>query len=392
MNERVKIFMESASQMGVAKPELEALTKLFKVCLESALEDEESPDYDTDTSGYDFSEDDYYTEEGNKRPSKYDDEYDDVDEPDTRLSGERRDALKIDKSIWRDDDIGFNELPEQTENIKYESNVGTSLANGYIKFAPKLLDRNLCTAEDADNMVNFIDWLIKAYKKFDPREYMDKIADQYEKRKTYDTDRVDKILNVSSFGPHVIQLLTEIKNTFSDELETAAFTNEASIFPVAKDINAFISDKFNRDSDKANAEQLDQSVVFDDSGFRDVDAEEEKRNPNKEKALTDEEIRQMNNAAKKNTQDTSTKPLYEDETLDADTVEKAVIDFVNFVPTIGLSDSEAAEFDKPVEKKTKKKLKTAAAKRGEVRKMYNGDVVDANAWKKADEDDLWADL
>lgn len=390
MNERVKIFMESASQMGVGKPELEALTKLFKVCLESALmlDDEQNLDYDTDTTGFDFSEDDYDTEDNDERPSKYDSEYDDIDDIDTRLPGERRDSLKTDKSIWRDDDIGLNAPPEQRDNIKYESNVGTSLANAYINFAPKLLDRNICTAKDADNMANFIDWLIKAYNKFDPREYMAKIADQFDRKKSYDTDRLDKIVNVASLGPHVVQLLTEIKNTFSDELATAAFTNEASVFPVAKDINTFISDKFNTDSDDLDAEQADQSIVFDDSGFRDVDAEEEKANPNKEKALTDEEVRQMNSAAKK----TSPKPLYEDESLDSDTVENAVIDFVNVVPTIGLSDKELAEFNKPVKKETKKKLKTAAAKRGEVSKMYNGDVVDAKAWKKSDEDDLWADL
>lgn len=390
MNERVKIFMESASQMGVGKPELEALTKLFKVCLESALmlDDEQNIEYDTDTTGFDFSEDDYDSEDDDERPSKYDSEYDDIDDLDTRLPGERRDSLKTDKSIWRDDDIGLNAPPEQRDNIKYESNVGTSLANAYINFAPKLLDRNICTAKDADNMANFIDWLIKAYNKFDPREYMAKIADQFDRKKSYDTDRLDKIVNVASLGPHVVQLLTEIKNTFSDELATAAFTNEASVFPVAKDINTFISDKFNTDSDDLDAEQADQSIVFDDSGFRDVDAEEEKANPNKEKALTDEEVRQMNNAAKK----TSPKPLYEDESLDSDTVENAIIDFVNVVPTIGLSDKELAEFNKPVKKETKKKLKTAAAKRGEVSKMYNGDVVDAKAWKKSDEDDLWADL
>lgn len=390
MNERVKIFMESASQMGVGKPELEALTKLFKVCLESALmlDDEQNLDYDTDTTGFDFSEDDYDSEDNDERPSKYDSEYDDIDDLDTRLPGERRDSLKTDKSIWRDDDIGLNAPPEQRDNIKYESNVGTSLADAYINFAPKLLDRNLCNAKDTENMANFIDWLIKAYNKFNPREYMAKIADQFDRKKSYDTDRLDKIVNVASLGPHVVQLLTEIKNTFSDELATAAFTNEASVFPVAKDINTFISDKFNTDSDDLDAEQADQSIVFDDSGFRDVDAEEEKANPNKEKALTAEEVRQMNNAAKK----TSPKPLYEDESLDSDTVENAVIDFINVVPTIGLSDKELAEFNKPVKKETKKNLKTAAAKRGEVSKMYNGDVVDAKAWKKSDEDDLWADL
>ena len=47
MNERVKIFMESASQMGVGKPELEALTKLFKVCLESALMLDDEQNLDT---------------------------------------------------------------------------------------------------------------------------------------------------------------------------------------------------------------------------------------------------------------------------------------------------------------------------------------------------------
>lgn len=355
MNERVKIFMESASQMGVGKPELEALTKLFNVCLESALEDEDNIDL-------------------------YED---DVDE-DGQDASSLTDHMKPRWGEEDEDDF------DQTQAEPIESTLGTKLANAYVQIAPKLIDKNMCSVDEIDNLSKFIDWLIKAYKKFNPEEYMDKVAAKYQRRKSYDTDRMDKILDVVSLGSRVVQLLTEIKNTFSDELANATFTNEASVFPVAKDINTFMAEKFNPGSDDLTAEQADQSILYDDSGFRDVDAEEERANPNKEKALTDEEIRQINNAPKKNTQDTSPDTFSPDEEID--TVENSVIDFVNIIPTIGLSDSEAADFNKPVKKETKKKLKTAADKRGEVRKMYNGDVVDANAWKKSDEDDLWADL
>lgn len=355
MNNRVKIFMESASQMGVGKPELEALTKLFKVCLESALEDEDNIDL-------------------------YEDDLDEDGEDASSLTDHM-------KPRWDEED---EDNFDQTQTEPLESTLGTKLANAYVQISPKLIDKNMCSADEIDNLSKFIDWLIKAYKKFNPEEYMEKVAAKYQRRKSYDTDRMDKILDVVNLGSRVVQLLTEIKNTFSDELTNATFTNEASVFPVAKDINAFMADKFNTGSDDLASEQADQSIIYDDSGFRDVDAEEEKANPNKEKALTDEEIRQINNSAKKPTQDTSPDTFSPDEEID--TVENAVIDFVNFVPTINLSDSEVADFNKPVKKETKKKLKTAADKRGEVRKMYNGDVVDANTWKKADEDDLWADL
>ena len=355
MNERVKIFMESASQMGVGKPELEALTKLFKVCLESALEDEDNIDL-------------------------YED---DVDE-DGQDASSLTDHMKPRWDEEDEDDF------DQTQAEPLESTLGTKLANAYVQIAPKLIDKNMCSVDEIDNLSKFIDWLIKAYKKFNPEEYMEKVAVKYQRRKSYDTDRMDKILDVVNLGSRVVQLLTEIKNTFSDEIRNATFTNEASVFPVAKDINAFMAEKFDTGSDDLASEQADQSIIYDDSGFRDVDAEEEKANPNKEKALTDEEIRQINNSAKKPTQDTAPDTFSPDEEID--TVENAVIDFVNFVPTINLSDSEVADFNKPVKKETKKKFKTATDKRGEVRKMYNGDVVDANAWKKTDEDDLWSDL
>lgn len=355
MNDRVKIFMESASQMGVGKQELEALTKLFKVCLESALEDEDNIDL-------------------------YED---DVDE-DGQDASSLTDHMK---PRWNEED---EDDFDQAQTEPLESALGTKLAHAYVQIAPKLIDNNKCSADELGNLSKFIDWIIKAYRKFNPEEYMERVASQYQRRKSYDTDRMDKILNVISLGSRVIQLLTEIKTTFSDELTNATFTNEASVFPVAKDINAFMAEKFNTGSDEFDAEQADQSIIYDDSGFRDVDAEEERANPNKEKALTDEEIRQINSAAKKTNQDTSPDTFSPDEEID--TVEDAVIDFVNFVPTIGLSDSEAADFNKPVKKETKEKLKTAAAIRGEVRKKYSGDVVDANDWKKADEDDLWADL
>lgn len=343
MNNRVKIFMESASQMGVGKPELEALTKLFKVCLESALEDEDNIDL-------------------------YEDDLDEDGEDASSLTDHT-------KSSWDEEDE-MDELnpDEETLNTPVESTVGTKLANAYIQYAPKLLARKMCTPANVGSLHAFITWLLTKFKDYDYKSYLNNAVDS----PSYDTERMDDMLYLVDMGSPVVQLLTDINNTFGDTLKQATLTNETSIFTAARAINDFISETFSQPDVKN--EPADPNIIVAEK-FYDVGSDIDAGDPNekKEKLGADKA-------------ETTSSPDKFDADADMDIIDKAVDAFIKFTPTIGMSDREAANFNKPIDKETKKKLKTAATKRGEVSKMYNGDVVDANAWKKADEDDLWADL
>lgn len=357
--------MESASQLGVGKPELEALTNLFKVCLESALEDEANLDDYPDTDNLDGTF---------------------IDE-----DGEDASTLTDHSTTYYDDDV--NEYDYLGKKIRADkSTLGTTLTNAYIQLAPKLLDRGMCKVDDIDNLATFIDWLLKQYnEKFDKNTALE----PFSRNPSYKEDRIDEVVNVIDKGDKVAQLLKEIKDTFSQELSNASITNEQTIFPVAGSINDFITNKFDNatDDEHLNAEQIDQNVITTEGGFVDIDNDiDHIGDPTEEQLRMAAEAKRASNDArnKKSTSDTQDDSFKDDESLT--TVEDAVNDFLHVIPTVSLSYSEVADFNKPVKKETKKKLKTVAAKRGEVRKMYNGDVVDANDWKNPDEDDLWADL
>lgn len=400
MTNRLKLFTESVSQMDIGPAEVSALTKLFKVCLESALmlDDEENKEYDTDTAGFDFSEDDYYTGDKNERPSMYDSEYEDVTEPDTTLPGERRDDFKKDQSIWRDDDIGLNTPPEQTGDIDYESNVGTSLANAYIKFAPKLLDRNLCTAEDTDNMGKFIDWLIRKFNSIDASNYMMRFANMYSpenksrsksKKILGDGGELDKALDFFSKGQPVITLLKEIKDEFSDELSTASLSspkkvedhdNDSSIFSVAKDINRFVTKKFNSVDDARDIYAEDDTEF--DNGIE-LDAY---LPPEEDNVPMAADTNAMDNYAEKNAKKNTESETDSDKHFPYDTdpndVDDAITSFVNFVSTVDIPEDELNAFNNEVDNKKRSKAKSIADKRVSLTHEHHGDVANASTLKR----------
>lgn len=411
MTNRLKLFTESVSQMDIGPAEVSALTKLFKVCLESALmlDDEENKEYDTDTAGYDFSEDDYYTGDKNNRPSMYDAEYDDVDEPETTLPGERRDELKKDQSIWRDDDIGWNTPPEQTENIDYESNVGTSLANAYIKFAPKLLDKNLCTAEDTENMGKFIDWLIRKFNSIDASNYMQRFVNMYSpenksrsktKKILGDGGELDKALDFFSKGQPVITLLKEIKNALSDKLSKASLSNNpsndtsndtsddtsedssedssdgSSIFSVAKDINRFVTQKFNS-VDGARDIYTDDAFAEDGTGLDDRPELDAYLPPAEGNVPMAADTNAMGNYAEKTDSD---KRFPVDS--DPKDVDDAIASFINFVPTVDIPEDELNAFINEVDNKKRSKAKSIADKRASITHEHHGDVANASTLKR----------
>jgi len=151
MTNRLRLFTESVAQMGVQKPELEALTKLFKVCLENAI-----GLYD------DLDSDEAYYEDDSENVLNIDNDDESTDDD--------FDANGVDASTLADnlserttpdpaDDIAEIE-DEISEPKRTESTAGTTLADAYVKVAPKLLDKNLCKPSDIDNMAKFIDWLI----------------------------------------------------------------------------------------------------------------------------------------------------------------------------------------------------------------------------------------
>lgn len=371
MNNRVKIFMESASQMGVGKPELEALTKLFKVCLESALEDEESPDYyDSDTRELDISEYGINPSDDATEDIDIGDQFDLYSHPDIK------------------DEMNEFNPDEETLNTPVESTAGTTLTDSYIKAATNLLDSNQCNPSDMSNLGNFIDWLIKKFNSFDSRKYMEQAESMTKDRKhyNYDSDRMDKCLNVIEHGTSVVQLLRDIKEKFGKQLDDATITNETSLFAVAKGINDFVAERFAGIAEDIDS-QSDNNVVTYEKGFYNTDDDSREATTSE---LRDAPKTQVSDDTNNKTDGNPTDNFPAD--WEVEEVDKAIADFVNFIPSSNLSDKDAAKFNKPVKKEAKKKLKTVASKRGEVSKMYNGDVVDANAWKKADEDDLWADL
>ena len=375
MNNRIQIFTESVAQLGVGQTELEALTKLFKVCLESAVEldDEENWEYATDTPEFDLSEDGVNSVED--------------DTPSLDEFGDSPDNV-VDASSYRERWNRRDEEPsERPQDEPVESTLGTKLANAYIQIAPKLLHTNQCSPSDVDNLSKFIDWLIAKFNSFDPTRYMEQVTKQYNSNQSYDEARMDKILNVISVGTQVVQLLTDIKNTFGKELESASLMNEPSIFTAAKDINAFVADKFNVNGADFNGEQADPNIIYDDTGFIDVDKKDTSA-PTEEQERIAAKPSQPNTSAKPTKKDSSPDTFSSDD--DIDTVEKAVDDFINFVPTIELSDSEAADFNKPVDKTKKSSAKKIAEQRADYTKKHKGDVVEASTLN--DDDDPWADL
>lgn len=369
MTNRIKLFTESVAQIGVPEPELEALTKLFKVCLESALEDEQNPDYyDGDTLDLDISA---------YGVNSSDEASDDVDV-------NERFALYSRPEIYDEEDEN-NENNSHEERIT-ESTAGTTIADAYIKVAPKLLDSNQCTPKDIDNLGKFIDWLIGKFKAFDSEQYMRQAEAVAKAGKSYDADRMDKCLNVVGVGTSVVQLLNDIKTEFSDELGKATLTNEASIFSAAKDINNFVAKRFAGVVDNADIYATrDDNVVTYDKGFYDID--DDSHEATQEERMAAEKA-SKNNSVKGAKAETPTDQFPTD--TEVETVDKALADFVSFIPSSNMSDTNAAEFDKPIDHAKKSRAKQIADQRAAYTKAHKGDVIETSSLET--DDDPWADL
>lgn len=370
MNNHTKFFVESVAKLGIAKPELEALEKMFTVCLESALYDnydEENPEFDSDFNIIDGKEDNDSIEEN------LPDEDNDFDSLTNKEERDKNEILRYGQ-----------EYVEPPEDNGIESTVGTNLANVYTQVAPKLLDMGKCSPSDMDNLANFIDWVIKKFKAFNPKECMAEFETQYNSKKSYDEARMDKILNVISIGPSVVQLLEEIKNKFSSELKEASLTNEPAMFSLANNINTFVADMFNTFDENTdfNAEQEDTSIDFDDTGFINHDDES---TPSDGQELTEDEPSNMD-AGEPNQNETSSDAFPDD--TDLETVEKAVNDFITFIPTSELSDSDAADVNNNVDEKKKDNAREIAKQRNKFKSEHKGDVRETGNMP----DNPWGDM
>lgn len=356
MTNKIQLFTESVSHMGIPTAECEVLTDLANACLESALYDnydEENPEYDNDLNIIDGKEE---AEDVESMPDP------DTDF-DTLTRGEERDDMELDR--YRQEQI---DAPISQKEV-HESTVGTKLANTYVQVAPKLLDSGKCSPSDVDNLYSFINWIINKFNDFNPEQYL---SEKYTSN-SYDESRLDKTLSVIDVGPAVVQLLDVIKDKYQSELESASLTNESAVFSIAKDLNFFVGDMFNNfaDDTELDAEQEDTSIGISDEGF--IDDE-------KIDAMIDEQDGEEVEDEPTNTDEGETT---EDKTLsfpkdsNLDEVEKAVNDFIEFVPTIGLSDSEATELTTKVDDTKKKQAKKMANRRAEIMSQANGAAIES---------------
>lgn len=369
MNNHIKFFVESVSKLGIAKPECTALTDLAKACLESALSD----DYDEDNPEYD---DDFNIIDGKEENDDIESMPDPDTDFDTLTRGEERDNIEMDRYNQTWEDV-YNTPHEEI----HESIVGTKLAKTYIQVAPKLIDSGKCSPSDMDNLSNFIDWMINEFNKFKPKEY---VAAKYT-NDSYDASRLDKILSVVDVGPAVVQLLDVIKENFQTELDSASFTNEKGIFSVAKDINFFVGDMFNNFADDAelDAEQEDTSIGFNDEGGFIDDAKIATRIDAQDGEEIEDEPTNTNGGTP-----TEDKPSGFPENSTLEEVEKAVNDFIEFIPTIGLTDSEATELTTIVDEKKKDNAREIAKQRNKFKSEHKGDVRETGNMP----DNPWGDM
>lgn len=383
MASRINLFTESVEKLGISNPTLEALANLAKVFLENALYDEENEEYSTDTAEYDLSEDDVYTDE-DEPPSVDiagdvpDDMVDSYDYGDRMASG--RDGLRIDGN----------------QDVDAESSVGTLLATAYMRLAPKLVDANICKMGDVDTLAKFVDWIINKFQTLNPSLFMERAANNYKSRKKYDTSRMDKLLNVVSMGQSVIQLLKEIKAEFGGELGRASLLNESAILSAAKDINAFVSNKFSvidRDGVFDADQTEDKNIIATNRGFIDTQNIGEEYDDNPAEQSAQQRMAAEPNQAKayaKNVRNAraDSQGDHFSEDSDIDMVNSAVDDFVNLVPTADLPDEDAAQFNSPVSKKKKAVAKKAAERRDAFRKAHKGNVIETSVLD--DEYDPWS--
>lgn len=372
MTNRLKLFTESVSQMGIGTEEAAALTKLFKVCLESALGvydyDEENPDYyDGDTTDLDIKEYGVNTK---------DDAREDIDV---------NERFNLYSHPEINDEMNEYGPDEENTETTVESTTGTSLVDAYIKVAPKLLASNQCSPKDIDNLGKFIDWLVNKFNSFDSKQYMKQAEDLTKAGKDYDADRMDKCLNVIDKGTPVVQLLRDIKAEFGTDLEQATITNESSLFAAAKDINNFVAKMFAGLAKGANIDnQRDTNVVTYDKGFYNTD--DDSHEPSRDELNMAAEASRMK---ANNTKSESSPDKFPADT-DVKDVDKVLTDFVSFIPSSNMSDLDAADFNKPVDTEKRNRAKKVANQRAEYTKTHKGDVIETSSLSSGD--NPWDDL
>lgn len=368
MTNRLKLFTESVAQMGVKKPELEALTKLFKVCLESAV-----GLYD------DLDSDEAYYNDDTENVLNIDNEDESIDD-DLDANGVDASTLadNLSERTTPDPKDDIDELEDEiSEPKRTESTAGTTLADAYVKVAPKLLDRNLCVPSDIDNMGKFIDWLIKKFNSFDSDKYMRQAEKLTGKRNSYNTDRMDKCLSVIGSGTYVVQLLNDISAAFHDKLRLATLSNESSIFSLAKDINNFVTNQF----DATSTSDIDTY----EKGFYVSDDDSHEATPEERMAAE----KMLENPSDKDTKQKPDVDRYSSDTT-VESVDTSLADFVSFIPSSDMSDRDAADFDKPISKEKKKRAKLLTNQRAAFANAHKGDVVETSSLDVGD--DPWADL
>lgn len=379
MTNRTKIFTESVSQLGVGKPELEALTRLFKVCLESALEEDDEEDYSEDG----FMRNAFDSDEDNADASTLisatsfgkEDLPDDVSKDETS---------PFDYPIdWENND-NVNENDDDNNPIEpFNATAGTNLTKAYTLLSPKLLAKGCCDAINIDNLHEFIKWLLSVFEtKFNP----DTALNNFTTDTKYDANRMDKVVNVIYNGKKTAQLLSEINTALKDVLVNATLNDSKAISNAAGKINDYIVKKFdNAASDKQmSAEQRDPNVItkWDGVGFVDIDRDVDHVDPNEAPASQAE----ISSKLDKNKTTGQSDPAVFKEDSDIDEIDKALNSFISVIPTTGLNTADAEAFNKPLDKNLINTAKDMAEKRASLMRNHAGNIVDSSVLNYDDDD------
>ena len=364
MTNRTKIFTESVSQLGVGKPELEALTRLFKVCLESALEDNDEEDYSEDG----FMRNAFDSDEDNADASTLisatsfgkEDLPDDISKDETS---------PFDYPIdWENNDNEDDNENDNTPIEAFNATAGTNLTKAYTLLAPKLLAKGCCNAINIDNLHEFINWLLSVFEtKFDS----DTALNIFTKDTKYDANRMYKVINVIDNGKKTAQLLSEINTTLKDVLVNATLNNRKAISNAAGKINDYIVKRF---------DSLDLDGIC--TGSVDIDRDVDHIDPNEAPASQDE----INSKFDKKKTAKQSDPAIFKEDSDIDEIDKALNAFISVIPTTGLDTDAAESFNKPLDKALIDTAKDMAEKRASLMKNHAGNIVDSSVLNYDDDD------
>lgn len=379
MTNRTKIFTESVSQLGVGKPELEALTRLFKVCLESALEEDDEEDYSEDgfiRNAFDSDEDNTdATTLISATSFGKEDLPDDVSKDETS---------PFDYPIdWENNDNVDDDDNDNNPIEAFNATAGTNLTKAYTLLAPKLLAKGCCNAINIDNLHEFINWLIYVFEnKFDS----DTALNIFTQDTKYDANRMDKVINVIDNGKKTAQLLSEINTTLKDALVNATLNNRKAISNAAGQINDYIVKRFDHaaSDSQMTAEQRDPNVItkWDGVGFVDIDRDVDHIDPNEAPASQAE----ISSKLDKNKTANQSDPAMFKEDSDIDEIDKALNAFISVIPTTGLNTADADAFNKPLDKALINTAKDMAEKRASLMKTHAGNIVDSSVLNYDDDD------